>query len=79
MLPQRTRLTSGDYILDIIEAQYAEKLYYYTVHHGTSGEIVALGHEQTFAEAIRAAEGAMKNILGHSISFATAEGASSVA
>ena len=79
MLPKRTRLTSGDYILDIIEAQYSEKLYYYTVHNCASGEIVALGHEQTFEDAQQAAEAAMRTILGHAISFAIAGRASSVA
>lgn len=79
MLPQRTQLTSGDYILDIIEAQYTQKLYYYTVHNTVSGEIVALGHEQTFAEAQRAAEMGMQTVLGHAFSFAAANAASSVA
>jgi hypothetical protein len=79
MLPQRTRLSSGDYILDIIEAQYTQKLYYYTVHNTVSGEIVAFGHEQTFVEAQRAAEIGMQTALGRAFSFAAANAASSVA
>lgn len=80
MLPQRTRLISGEYILDIIEAQYSEKLYYYTVHRRESGEIVTLGHESTFEEARTAAANAMQKLVGKPVEFGEASnGASSVA
>jgi hypothetical protein len=79
MLPQRTRLHFGDYILDIIEAHYSEKLYYYTVHDGVSGEIVALGHESSFVDAQEAAETALTTMLGHPVQFSGASAAGSVA
>lgn len=79
MLPKRTRLFAKDYILDIVETHYEEKLYYYTVHSRTTGEIFTLGHEKTQEMAQAAALQTFRNLTGEDLVFEKGEGNSSVA
>lgn len=76
MLPKRTRLFAKDYVLDIVEVEYREKLYYYTIHDRLNGEIVTLGHERTMERAQAAALFTFRALTGIELTFEGSEGAS---
>ena len=76
MLPKRTRLFTKDYILDIVEVTYRQRLYYYTIHDRTTGEIVTLGHERTMERAQAAALFTFKAVMGKELVFEAADDAS---
>ena len=79
MLPKRTRLFAKDHILDIVEANYGEKLYYYTVHSRSTGEILTLGHERTMERAQAAAIFSFRALTGSDLTIERADDASSAA
>ena len=69
MNPQRSRLISGDYILDIVAVDDPERLYYYMVHRQSSGDIIALGHERSWDAAETTAIWTVKQTLGYDPGF----------
>lgn len=75
-MPKRTRLFAKDYVLDIVEVEYREKLYYYTIHDRANGEIVTLGHERTMERAQAAALFTFRALTGKDLTFESAEDAS---
>jgi hypothetical protein len=79
LLPKRTRLFSQNYILDIVEADYGQKLYYYTVHHRVSGEIVTLGHELSAGLARASALRSFHDLTGEELLLEEDDGSPSVA
>lgn len=62
--PQRTRLLSGDFILDIIETATLPRPFTYMVHRRSSGEILTLGDALNFDQAERIAVWTLKQITG---------------
>lgn len=79
MLPKRTRLLAQDYVLDIVEADYGQKLYYYTVHHRVSGEIITLGHELSMPLARASALRSFYDLTGNELILEEDDGSPSVA
>jgi hypothetical protein len=79
LLPNRTRLFAKDFILDIVEASYGKKLFYYTVHNRATGEIVSLGHESSYERAHAAALYTFRHLTGEDLEFEQAKDQSSAA
>jgi hypothetical protein len=75
LFPQRTRLFTKDYILEIVDVDYGESFYYYTVHRRTTGEILTLGHERTYELAQRSAVRTLRELTGEDLSFERGDGA----
>lgn len=62
--PRRTRLLSGDFILDIVETEGAPRPFTYMVHRRSSGEILTLGDAPDFERAERVAIWTIQQITG---------------
>lgn len=66
--PQRVRLLSGDFILDIVETgnshHFADRPVTYMVHRRSTGEILTLGDAPNFEQAERIATWTITQITG---------------
>lgn len=76
MPPKRSRLFAKDYILDIVEANDREDLYYYIVHNRVTGEIIALGHEETMDRAQATVNSTFRDLTGENLVFESVNEAS---
>jgi len=71
--PRRTRLLSGDFILDIVETEGAPHPFTYLVHRRSSGEILTLGDAPNFERAERIAIWTIRQITGVDPGFSFAQ------
>lgn len=75
--PQRVRLLSGDFILDIVETGNSHSPFdrpvTYMVHRRSTGEILTLGDAPSFAHAERVAVWTLTQITGVDPGFSSSD------
>jgi len=75
VVPNRSRLFSADFILDVIEAEYEATVFYYMVHRRSSGEILTMGQENSREDAERQAIWSLQQLTGILVDFGSADSA----